>query len=656
MPADSAAATATDAPRFKAPELLNQALIQELAVSPDGATVVYARRVIEDGKYRKRLWRVPVAGGEAEPLTTGESNDGAPRFSPDGRTLLFLSDRSGTSQPWLLPLSGGEPRRLAEVKGHVRAAEWSPDGSRVLLVAPSGEQRFIVGDEQDPVARRITDFTWRLDGVGFLDQFAGVYVVPAAGGEPVRLTEPAYEVREAGWAAGGDRIVFVADRDEDAGLRVFYGRSKLWSIPAEGAVAEPEPVAALGGAVHASRWGAGGLAVIGVDHANGPSWANPNLYLVEPGGNRQLGAELDRPIANTTFGDLIDPASHIGLAWLDGANVAGLVSDQGATHPYRFGTDGSVERLAGGEIVATALATGGGTVAIVATDRGKPGEVYAVENGGLRQLTSHGSDWLDPFRRDPVLIRVPHPDGHTVDAWFIEGRNAPKPGPLAMQIHGGPHGAHGPTPWLEMLALADAGIHVIYPNPRGSTGYGEEFARAIHGRWGDPDASDNMRVIDWAIAEGIADPKRVGVFGLSGGGYMTTWLIGHFPGRFAAAVSENPVTDFVSMYAGSDLTGFFDDRFVGAGHLPENIDAFLRFSPFMQIHRNTAPLLLLHCEGDQRCPPTQSEMVFAILRGRGVTVEMVRYPQESHFLAGYGRPDRRVDRIERIVAWFERYL
>jgi dipeptidyl aminopeptidase/acylaminoacyl peptidase len=148
----------------------------------------------------------------------------------------------------------------------------------------------------------------------------------------------------------------------------------------------------------------------------------------------------------------------------------------------------------------------------------------------------------------------------------------------------------------------------------------------------------------------------VGVFGLSGGGYMTTWLIGHFPGRFAAAVSENPVTDFVSMYAGSDLTSYFDDRFVGVGQLPENIDAFLRHSPFMQIHRNTAPVLLLQCEGDLRCPPTQSEMAFAILRSRGVNVEMVRYPQESHFLAGYGRPDRRVDRMERIVDWFERYL
>jgi dipeptidyl aminopeptidase/acylaminoacyl peptidase len=318
--------------------------------------------------------------------------------------------------------------------------------------------------------------------------------------------------------------------------------------------------------------------------------------------------------------------------------------------------DGAAERLASGEIVTSSVATGGGNIAIVATDRGNSGEVYAVEHGNLRQLTTHGSEWLAPYRRDPVRVSVPHPDGHTIDAWLIEGRDAPKPGPLAIQIHGGPHGAHGPTPWLEMLALADAGIHVLYPNPRGSTGYGEEFSRAIHGDWGGPDASDNMRVVDWAIEQGIADPARVGVFGLSGGGYMTAWLLGHHPGRFAAAVTENPVTDFVSMFGGSDLTAIMDERFVGAGQLPENIDAFLRLSPYMEIHHNEAPLLMLHCEGDLRCPPVQTEIAFAILRSRGRTVEMVRYPDESHYLAGFGRPDRRVDRIERIVAWFTRYL
>ena len=532
--------SAPDIRRFHPAELLKQAMIQELAVSPDGATVVYSRRVVEDGKYRKRLWRVPFAGGESEPLTSADACDSLPRFSPDGRTLLFLSDRRGTNQPWLLPLAGGEPRRLTELEGSVRAAEWSPDGSRVLLIGPSGEDRYIVGDAKDPIARRITDFTWRLDAAGFRDQFSSVFVIPAEGGESVRLTAPEYEVKQACWSPDGTRIAFVADRDPDAGLRHFMGAAKAWAIPADESGTEPELLAALGGAILTAVWSGAGLAVIGVDHPRAPAWANHNLYLADKSGNRQLGAKLDRPVINTTFGDLVDPAAAPVLVWLDETAVLALVSDQGCAHPYRFGLEGADERLASGELVASAIAAGGGNVAIVATDRGKPGEVYAVENGTLRELTTNGSDWLASYRKDPVRVCVPHPDGHTIDAWLIEGRDAPKPGPVAMQIHGGPHGAHGPTPWLEMLALADAGIHVLYPNPRGSTGYGEAFSRAIHSDWGGPDASDNLRVVDWAIEQGIADPERIGVFGLSGGGYMTAWLLGHHPGRFAAAVTENP--------------------------------------------------------------------------------------------------------------------
>jgi dipeptidyl aminopeptidase/acylaminoacyl peptidase len=309
-----------------------------------------------------------------------------------------------------------------------------------------------------------------------------------------------------------------------------------------------------------------------------------------------------------------------------------------------------------GEYVCSSIAVGGGRIAVVATDRGQPAEVYAVENGGLRPLTTVGSAWLAPFRQDPERLRIAHADGTAFDAWYIPARGNPRPGRVAVQVHGGPHGSHGPTPWLEMLALADAGIHVLYANPRGSTGYGEAFTGAVHGAFGDLDGDDILRMVDWAIEEGVADPKRVGIFGLSYGGFMTNWLLGHAPGRFAAGVSENPLANAVSWYGANDLVDWTDDRFMGVGRLPEDVDRFLARSPFMQIHRNEAPLLLLQSEQDLRCPPQDTEMLFAILRSRGRTVEMVRYPGESHYLAGVGRPDRRVDRIRRTVEWFERHL
>jgi dipeptidyl aminopeptidase/acylaminoacyl peptidase len=207
-----------------------------------------------------------------------------------------------------------------------------------------------------------------------------------------------------------------------------------------------------------------------------------------------------------------------------------------------------------------------------------------------------------------------------------------------------------------MLALADAGIHVLYGNPRGSMGYGTEFAHSLHGGWGDPDSVDVLAMVDWAVAEGLTKPGEIGVLGLSYGGYMVNWLLGHFPGRFAAGVSENPVTDMVGEYGTSDVGTQTDATAVGCGTLPENLDEFLVRSPYVLITKSTAPLLLLQAESDLRCPPGQTDLVFAILKQHDLPVEMVRYPDEPHYLAGIGRPDRRVDRLERIVAWFTEHL
>jgi dipeptidyl aminopeptidase/acylaminoacyl peptidase len=639
---------------FRPKDVLKQVLLQAVALSPDALSVVYGRRTIERGKYRSRLWRVPYSGGRPEQLTSGEA-DSRPRFSPDGATLLFLSRRGGHTQPWLLPLGGGEPRQLAELPGDTRAAEWSPDGKRVVVVADSGEDRFLVGERDDPTARRIDSLNWRLDGTGVRDQFASAYVVPAGGGgKPLRVTEPAYEVEHAFWSPDGERIAFLADLRPEAALIEY---PQLWSVSPEGG--KPREVAALAGQVLSAAWSPEGrLAFLGVDVPEAPGWANVTLYVLDDGRPRQLGRELDRSMMRRSFGDLVDLSAWFppALEWLDEDHVVCVASERGAALPCRVGLDGRADYLVEGDLVCSALAARGSRVVVVATDGGRPGEVYAVESGRLRALTRHGSAWLGPFRRDPQRFRVPHPDGHDVDAWVVPASGARRRKRLVLQIHGGPHAAHAPTPWLEMLALADAGISVVYPNPRGSVGYGEEYARAIDADWGERDSSDVLRVVDWALEEGLGEPGRVGVLGLSYGGYMTNWLLGHYPGRFAAAVSENPVTDLLSEFGQADVGTWIGPVAAGVRRPADDFARLLDRSPAAQIHRNEAPLLLLQAEGDLRCPPGQSELVFAILRQLGRTVELVRYPADSHVLMAVGRPDRRVDRIERIVAWFDRYL
>ena len=642
---------------FRPRDLLQQVVIQGLAVAPDGTSVVYTRRTIEDNSYRRRLWRVSFDGGRSEQITNGKGTDTKPRFSPDGTSLLFVSDRTGKPQAWVLPLRGGEPRQVTDLPSGIGAAEWSPDGRRILLLAPSGEKRFVVGKDDDPIARRIHDYTWQIDGGGYRDEFTSLWVAAVEGGKPARLTAPTYEVNAATWSPDGRDIAFVADLSEEGHL---VEEADLWSVPASSTGrAQPARVASVAGAVLNAAWGRSGhIAFLGNSRPNAPGWANVDLYLAHGGESRQLAAGRDLNLWNTTYGDFEDGEQFAlpPLAWLDGDHVVCLAASRGASHPYRLGIDGTVEALVGDDMVCSAIDAGGGRVAVVASGHG-PSEVYAVEDGALRRLSTDGGRWFGPFQRDVETIDIPHPDGHSIHAWLLPARgDSSKRGPLVVGVHGGPNLSYGPTPWLELNALADAGFQVLTCNPRGSTGYGEAYARAIEGRWGDRDASDILRIVDWAIEQGLAERGRVGIFGLSYGGYMTNWLLGAHPGVFAAAVSENPATDLLGMIASSDFGLLIGRGAAGIEHPSEHLDQLLDRSPFARIHRNHAPLLLLHAEQDHRCPPGQTEIVFTILRSLGRDVEMVRYPNESHIMLMIGRPDRRVDRLERIVGWFVEHL
>jgi acylaminoacyl-peptidase len=643
---------------FRPADALKQTLIHGLAISPDGETLVYARRTIEKGQYRSRLWRVPFTGGRPEQLTFADANDGQPRFSPDGSTLSFISDRSEKPQAWIMPVDGGEPRMIAEMPDGAGVAEWSPDGTRLLLLAGSGEERFVVGEKDDPVARQIRDYVWRVDGMGVRDQNTSVWIAPANGrGKPARVTRPAFDVSLAVWSPDGSRIGFLADTRPD---RATWELTQAWSVPSSGTQknAKERSLAALDGGVWGMAWGPGGLAVVGIDRADPHGWERQVLFLAERGGLRRLDDDMgDRTVSLVTYGDLVDTSSTFGalIAWVDDRTIVGLVSDRGRSLPHRFDVDGSSTPLAEGDLVCTALAAAEGRVAVVANVDSDAGEVYAVEDAALRRVTTNGSRWFAPFRRVPERLEARHRDGHTVEGWLLRARGHRK-APLVVQVHGGPHAAHNPTPWMEMLALADAGFHVVWANPRGSTSYGEPFARAIDAAWGDADASDLLLMVDRIVSMGVADRKRVGILGLSYGGFMVHWLLGHFPGRFAAGVSENPVTDLIADFGNSDFGSDIGVLAAGSALPSDSFTAWIERSPYSNIHLNEAPLLLLQCEDDLRCPPVNSEIPFVIMKTLGREVEMVRYPGESHVMFVIGRPDRRVDRMERIVAWFTDHL
>ena len=641
---------------FQPKDVLKQVVIAALAVAPDASSIVYVKRTIEDGKYARRLWRTTFEGGKPEQLTSAKASDNRPRFSRDGRQLVFISDRTGKPQAWILNVTGGEPRQLTDLPSGVGGAEWSPDGTRLLLLAGSGEKRFIAGNPDDPTARRIRDYTWRFDGIGVRDEYTSLWVTDVDEPKPQRLTEPTYQVNAAAWSPDGQQIAFLADRGESRGLEEI---DSVWTIAADGG--EPTEVARLEGGVVNLAWAPGKqIAYLGSDQPGSPGWADLELDITDGKSSKRLAADRHLNIQVTSYGDYQD-SEQFGpppLAWQDEKNIVALVSHHGYAHPYRFGVDGSVEALATPDATCSSLATGGGRIAVIAASSDQPNEVFAVEDGKLRRLTTDGTAWYGPFQRDVEHVQIPHPDGHTIDTWLVPANGDRKTkAPLVIDVHGGPNSSFGPTPWLEMNALADAGIHVIYCNPRGSVSYGEKYAKDLEGVWGDPDGSDLLRVIDWAVDEQkIADRKKIGIMGLSYGGFMTNFMLANHPGVFAAAVSENPVTDLLGEWATSDFGRYIGRRAIEVQNPWENIEAFLARSPFMRMHQNHAPLLLLHAENDMRCPPGNSEMVFHILRTLGREVEMIRYPAETHIMLAHGRPDRRVDRLERIVGWFDKHL
>jgi dipeptidyl aminopeptidase/acylaminoacyl peptidase len=331
----------------------------------------------------------------------------------------------------------------------------------------------------------------------------------------------------------------------------------------------------------------------------------------------------------------------------------------GSSGAYVVDADGTLTSITDPRFDVAGLVAGGGRLLAIACDRGDAAEIFELDPtspGEPRRITRDGARWFAPFHRDSTEgIEVPRRGVRDLQAWFTHAAGRRGPRPLVLHVHGGPYDLQGPTPMFEDLVLADAGFHVLSPNPAGSTGFGETYARSLHGRWGIPDGADLMAAIAWAVAEGLADPDRIGVLGLSYGGFMVHHLLGAHPGRFKAAVSENPFT-LAPADLGAGDSGHMMVEETGVGPWPQDLDGWLALSPAMRLHRNTAPLLLLQADADLRCPPVHSEIAFAILRPRGVTVELVRYPEESHIMLSNGRPDRRVDRLERILGWFSEHL
>lgn len=671
-------------PPIQPADIRRQVVLDEHDVSPDGRFAVVVRRIVVGNTYRSHLWLVPLVGrGRPRALTSGPVRDQVPRVSPNGRTIAF---RRGPSEPgkharrlMVLAIEGGEPATLTAERLVVGELGWSPDGRSLAFTAPAGPPRHLVGPVGDrahdiaPTGRRVTRIDWRWDGEGHVDRWDHLHVVGARpgarpGARGRRLTWGDQSVVGIAWHPSGERIAFAADPRPDADISP---RTTIWEVTARGRRSEPREILALGGSAWNPAYSPDGrwVAAIGVADADALDDVSPGLFVGPADGSAPpwaLAPDLDRPIGNWVDTDLNGwmSRSRIGPVWTETGRIVATVAQAGRSRPHAFAVDPATARpqgppvaLTDADITSQSLALGAGVLTVVGTLDDRAMEVMTVRAGRVRTRSTIGSAWQR--RRRPVEMRraLFEGPGGPIETWVA---SPPESGgralPTIVDIHGGPLGAWAPAPAIEVQLLVGRGYRVLLPNIRGSAGYGSAWIRPQLGDWGGVDAADVHAVLDGAVGGGLADPDRLGALGLSYGGFMVHWLVGT-SNRFRAAVAENGVSNQIATWANSDSGPEYDrTSLLGDPLTPEGVERLWRQSPLRNVASIRTPLLMLQAEADLRCPAADNEQLFVALRVLRRQVEYVLYPEESHVYQAAGRPDRRIDRMTRMLDWFERYL
>jgi dipeptidyl aminopeptidase/acylaminoacyl peptidase len=653
--------------------------LYECRLSPDGNTLVTSVDSIDaksNKKYRHLFVRA-TGQGSLKQFTRGEHSDYSPQYSPDGKLIAFLSSRKGRPQIFLIATDGGEAWQLTELKGAVTSFEWSPDSKRIAFsFMPTDKEQIELeekagkgGKPDAPKVRHITNFFYRLDGAGWLPKGkTEIHTVSVASGSVKKVFADYYHNLNPAWTPDGEHILFSSNKSAnpeiDNELSELYviksnGTGRLRMLETHSGPADTPSVSPDGKWVAFRGWPDQDL-----------SWSETNVRLfVVPfkGGTvRELGAELDRPCDNLSINDTWGLMGSRSPVWSpDGASIYNVVTTDGNTELYRFDPqDGSAAPLFSepGVLLDFDIDFGRGRLYASFSEIVNPGDliVTTLGSGSPKSLSSVNSAWLS--KRDIGEITelwVKGRDGNRIHGWVLtppdfDGR---RKYPAILYIHGGPHVAFGRSIMHEFHYLSGLGYIVFFCNPRGSHGYGAEHVSAISRAWGDKDYSDCMKFTDAVLKKfGNIDKDRVGVTGGSYGGYMTNWIIGHTK-RFRAAVTQRCVSNFLSFNGSSDVGYIFHHVFGKKSKSPwEDKERYLAMSPMTFIPKAVTPTLVVHSENDLRCPIEQGEQVYVQLKLQGVETEMVRFPEESHGLSRGGRTDRRIERLERISGWFDRYM
>ena len=691
-------------------DLFDFVWIGDPQISPDGARVAYVRVTVNQKKngYDTSIWMVPTAGDAAPRQLTSGPHDGGPRWSPDGQWIAFsrATEKEGKPEPpqlCLLPMSGGDAFVFTDLPKGAGDPKWSPDGKSILFTAsanpddlakqarmkkkeeelkktahadesPGPKETKIEEEERESDVHVVTRAVYRDDEEGYLDpkRPSHLWIVPApqSGDEkvqPRQLTSGRFDEGNAFWSKDGAQIYFASRHVDEP----YYElpKTELYVIPAKGGDAKLLTTIPMG--VRNLAPSPDGKRAAFVAEVTEPvnSYTQPDLWTIDLAADAKpvnLTSGFDFDAGDSVFGDNAAPRGYgrnTPIWSADGKSIIEIYSREGRTQLASFDaeTGAATDLTHGDQAVLRYSASADGTKLVyLASTPTRINDLFFIDRPGAeaRQLT-HSNDTLfgQLNLTEPEEIWYESFDGKRIQAWVQKppGFDPTKKYPLILDIHGGPHAAYGYIFEHEFQWMAAKGYVVLYPNPRGSTSYGQQFGNVIQYQYPGDDFKDLMAGVDEVVRRGGIDEKKMGVTGGSGGGLLTNWVVGHTD-RFAAGVAQRDIANWTDWWYTADFTLFQPNWFKTAPFNDEEGNYKAR-SPITYINNVKTPLMLVLGEEDTRTPPgAGGEQMFRALKFRKIPTVMVKFPNETHELSRSGQPWHRIERLEHILGWFDHWL
>ncbi len=643
---------------INADDLLALKSVSDPQISPDGKWVAYTveRVDVEADESSTQIFMVSTEDKNVVQLTADEYSASTPRWSPDGLHLGFLAakgdDEEAKTQVWTLDRRGGESQQFTAVDQGVSDFLWAPDGQKMLLMIRdktadelAKEAAEEAGEEAKPLPYVIDRLQFKRDGVPYLDRSrTHIYVVSKREEAPLQLTFGDYEDAQPAWSPDSINIAFVSNRTEEPDSN---DNNDIWVVSAEGDAASrgARLVTKNAGNDYAPSWSNDGsnIAYVTVTEPDLIWYATKHLAIVPAAGGeeRVLSAALDRNVGSPVFA-------------ADDQSILFVLEDSAERHLAQFKlASGEVHRLIDGELsVRQFFLHPSGVIALRVSTSKIPGEIFISKNDGMEQLSHTNDDLLGEIELAKVRnVTFPSADGTEIEGFiftppdYIQGETYP----TILRIHGGPVSQYDFSFNRDAQLLAANGYVVVISNPRGSSGYGQDFSAALFAEWGVKDFADVMAAVDYTISEGYADPERLGVGGWSYGGILTNYVITKSD-RFAGAITGASEVNYVANY-GHD---HYQRQWEAELGLPwENREAWEKISPYNDVDKITTPTLVMGGKDDWNVPIQNSEQLYQALRRRGIETQLVVYPDESH---GISRPSFVLDRYQRYLDWYDSHV